>query len=104
IIQKLMLDKIPASPRAVNPEVPKALDAIVKKALAKKKTDRFESAQAFQLELERYMEAEGLKCTPRPLGEWVGNLFADRRKQTRSVIEAQLSAISSGSPRSLRSL
>jgi eukaryotic-like serine/threonine-protein kinase len=103
IIQKLLLDKIPASPRAVSPEIPKALDAIVKRALSKKPGDRFETAEQFQLEIERFMESERLKCSPRQLGEWVGTLFADRRKQTRSLIEAQLSALRNA-PRSVRSV
>jgi serine/threonine protein kinase len=102
IIQKVLLDKIPASPRAVNPEVPKALDAMVRKALSRKKQERFETARAFQLEIERYMESEGLKCAPHELGEWVGGLFADRRKQTRSLIEAQLSTSRSGRLMDLR--
>jgi serine/threonine-protein kinase len=102
IIQKLLLDKVQTSPRAVNADVPKGLDAIVKKALARKKTDRYESAQAFQLAIEQYMEAEGLRCTPRELGEWVGQLFADRRKQTRSLIEAQLSELRAPTASKLR--
>ncbi|HVH48249.1 MAG TPA: protein kinase [Labilithrix sp.] len=105
IMQKLLLDKIPSSPKTVNPDVPKALDAMVRKALARKASDRFQTAQAFQLEIERYMEAEGLKCTARELGEWISSLFADRRKQTRSLIEAQLSALrTAGQPLRLMEL
>ena len=92
IMQKLLLDKIPSSPRAANPEVHKTLDAIVKKALSRKKTDRYATAQDMQLEIERFMEAENLKCAPRDLGEWLAGVFVDRRKQTRSLIEQQLSA------------
>jgi eukaryotic-like serine/threonine-protein kinase len=104
IIQKLMLDKIPSSPRAVRPDVPRALDAMVKKALSRKKGDRYATARDFQVEIERFMESEGLKCPPRELGEWIGSLFADRRKQTRSLIESQLSALRSESPRSMRDM
>ncbi len=104
IIQKLMLDKIPSSPRAVRADVPKALDAMVKKALSRKKSDRYATAQEFQVEIERFMESEGLKCPPRELGEWIGTLFADRRKQTRSLIESQLSALRADTPRSIRDM
>ena len=105
IIQKLMLDKIPSSPREVNPDVPKALDAIVKKALARKPSDRYASAEALQLDIERFMESEGLKCAPRDLGGYVATMFADRRKQARSLIEGQLSKLrESESPQSLRVL
>ncbi len=104
IIQKLMLDKIPSSPRAIRPDVPKALDAIVTKALARKPADRYATARDLLVDIERYMESEGLKCTPRELGEWVGALFADRRKQTRSLIESQLSALRADLPRAIRDL
>ncbi|HSO31428.1 MAG TPA: protein kinase [Labilithrix sp.] len=99
IIQKLMLDKIPSSPRAVAPGVAPALDAIVSKALARKKADRYATAQELQLEIEHFMEAEGLKCTARELGAWVAALFAARRKQARSLIEGQLSKLSSAEAR-----
>jgi serine/threonine-protein kinase len=86
----------------VNPEVPKELDAIVKKALSARKEDRFESAQSFQLEIERYMETAGLKCSARDLGQWVSRLFADHRKETRNLIENQLSALRLATPRGQR--
>jgi eukaryotic-like serine/threonine-protein kinase len=100
IRQKLLLDTIPSSPRAANPEVPKALDAIVRKALARERGDRFDTAQAFQVEIERYMETAGLACTPRDLGECVGALFETRRKHTRRLIEAQLVSLRSVGVRS----
>jgi len=98
IIQKLMLDKIPSSPREVNPDVPKALDAIVRKALARKPDDRYASAQELQLDIEHFMEAEGLKCAPRDLGGYVATMFADRRKQARSLIEGQLTKLRGAEP------
>jgi len=100
IIQKLMLDKIPSSPRAVNSEVTPALDAIVTKALARKKEDRYATAQELQLDLEHVMEVAGLTCSARELGAWVAELFATRRQQARTLIEEQLSKLSGAVARS----
>jgi serine/threonine-protein kinase len=93
VIQKLLLDKIPSSARAVNPNVSPALDAIIQKAISRKKTDRYATAQEFQLEIERHMESEGLKCSARELGGWVGELFSNRRKLVQRLVDGQLSKL-----------
>jgi eukaryotic-like serine/threonine-protein kinase len=47
------VDQPPPSPRAANPEVPEALDAITMKLLAKDPKDRYQSANALAGDLER---------------------------------------------------
>jgi len=47
------------SPRAVDPDIPVELDAIVQKALAKDRADRFQNAVAMQVELESWLVKQG---------------------------------------------
>ena len=48
-----------AAPSSVNPELPEALDLILKQALARNAADRYPSAHAMQAELEAIIRAEG---------------------------------------------
>ena len=51
----------PAAPSSINPQLPAALDAVVARALAKQREDRFASAQEFALALQ---EASGQAPDP----------------------------------------
>ena len=50
------MEEIPKPPSALNPEVSKELDAIVMKALEKKKEDRWRSADVMYEELKKLVE------------------------------------------------
>jgi serine/threonine-protein kinase len=54
----------PAAPSTVNPDVPKALDAITMKALAKNPDNRFSSATEMQEDLERFLAGQKVHATP----------------------------------------
>src|SRR6185437_730464 len=49
----------PLPPSTLNVQLPPAIDAVVRKALAKRADDRFESAQAFSVALRAAIHASG---------------------------------------------
>ena len=54
----------PAPPSSVNPDVPKSLDAITMKALAKNPDNRYPSAAAMEEDLERFRAGQKVHATP----------------------------------------
>jgi serine/threonine protein kinase len=79
------LKDVVAPPSELNAEVPAAIDAVVLKALARKRDDRQSSCLEFARALER--AAGPLMWHPEQSGELVNRLFADRREQTRQLLE-----------------
>jgi hypothetical protein len=65
----------PERPRQLVPEVPKALEAVCLRALAKKPADRYQSAKALAQEVERWLADEPVAAYREPLraraGRWV---------------------------------
>jgi serine/threonine protein kinase len=98
IFQSLARGRIPASPRAVDPEIPERVDAICRRALAFRPEDRYATALEFETDLSAYLEERGGPSSDRDLGAWVSDLFADRREQARVIIEKQLSALHTHEP------
>lgn len=62
-------------PSALNPGIPKALEAIVLKAMALEPNDRYASAEAFQQDLTRYLAVNHPDFTPSELTHFLGLLF-----------------------------
>jgi serine/threonine-protein kinase len=54
----------PPVPSTINPDVPKGLDAITMKALAKNPDNRFSSATDMQEDLERFLAGQKVQATP----------------------------------------
>jgi len=86
----------------VNGEIPRAsdvrtidpeLERIIEKALAFDPGSRYESAHALQVDLEAYLAARGSMISLRDVGKVVGDLFEDTRRQTKKLIETQLSRV-----------
>jgi hypothetical protein len=75
-------------PSRVNKAVPPELDAIVLKALAKKRDDRYASTLEFARALERAVSR--LIWHPEQNAELIRDLFADRLDQTRKLLAGQL--------------
>jgi serine/threonine-protein kinase len=65
------------APSSVNPDVPPGLDALVLKALEKRRGDRFASCGEFQAALEDFVIAERLPATTRHLSLWMGRMFPE---------------------------
>lgn len=75
-----------APPSKTNPEVRPEVDAVVMKALQRKREDRFATALEFGRAIEK--AAPGLIWHPEQSAELVSKHFADRRGETRRLLEA----------------
>jgi serine/threonine protein kinase len=75
-----------AAPSRTNPNVTADVDAVVMKALQRKRDDRFGTALEFARAIEK--AAPGLIWHPEQSGELVSRHFADRRADTRRLLEA----------------
>jgi len=115
IMNRLLAGTIPSSPRSVNPDIPERVDAMCRKAMALQPEQRYATAEAFQNDIEMYLAEEGAGAqsvrpnlprlhSNRDLGRMVSELFEDRRKQIRDVIERQLSALKGESMRPPRQI
>ncbi|HEY7874326.1 MAG TPA: Stk1 family PASTA domain-containing Ser/Thr kinase [Actinomycetota bacterium] len=78
----------PVPPSGVNPEVPKALDAITMKALAKNPDNRFSSATEMQADLERFLGGQKVHATPL-LGATQAMTRAQPRASETAVLQEQ---------------
>jgi serine/threonine-protein kinase len=96
IMYKLSQADIPA-PRAIKHDVPEALDAIVRRALAFNPDDRYPTAAALRDDLETFALTLAGKPSRRALGEIVSQLFTAERAQVRRIVEEQLGRASAAS-------
>lgn len=92
VVKKVLAGEIP-NPRTVNPECSEELARITMKALAIEPENRYPTARALQLELEKYVEQEGLHVKRREVGEFISKLFGDIRAELTVHIESQLSEL-----------
>ncbi|WP_240360600.1 serine/threonine protein kinase [Pyxidicoccus caerfyrddinensis] len=74
-------------PSEVVPEIPKALDAIVLKALARKREERFSTAGELQLALEEFLMQQKLHATPTHLAAFMQDMYADELEEERFAAE-----------------
>jgi serine/threonine protein kinase len=89
VLSAIMTGEIPM-PKQVNPDVPDALEAICKKALATRKEDRYASCLELRGEVEAYLatvpEAKGLREVTR----YVEGLFEEARAERQRLIELSM--------------
>lgn len=62
-------------PSSLTKGIPKPLDAIVLRALAKRREDRFSSAGEFQSAIEAFLSHQKLQATPQKLATYMDELF-----------------------------
>ncbi|ATB42870.1 Serine/threonine-protein kinase Pkn6 [Cystobacter fuscus] len=74
-------------PSEVVPGVPKSLDAVVMKALARRREERFQSAGDFQLALEDFLVSERLAGTQAHLTAFMKELYATELEEERFASE-----------------
>jgi WD40 repeat protein/tRNA A-37 threonylcarbamoyl transferase component Bud32 len=63
IVEKVIHDE-PPEPRSLNDKIPRDLQTICQKAMAKVSSKRYETANEFKLDLERYLENKPIKARP----------------------------------------
>jgi serine/threonine protein kinase len=75
-----VLREEPQSPRTIDPKIPRELETICLKAMAKKPADRYPTASDFAEDLERWLQGEPVMAK-RTAGwqQAIGRIF--RRKQ-----------------------
>ncbi|NOJ90809.1 serine/threonine protein kinase [Myxococcus xanthus] len=74
-------------PSELVPEIPKALDAIVFKALARKRDERFSTAGELQLALEEFLLTEKLHATTAHLAAFMRDMYAEELEEDRFATE-----------------
>jgi serine/threonine-protein kinase len=102
VLRSLIRGNIPSSPREVDPSVSPELDAVCRKALAFKVEDRYATAADLQADLDKVIAANGGRPNAREIGKVVGDAFADKREETKAIIEAQLAKLRDESGDSFR--
>ncbi|WP_336243763.1 serine/threonine protein kinase [Corallococcus exercitus] len=74
-------------PSEAVPGIPKSLDPIVFKALARKRDDRFATAGELQLALEEFLQQEKLAGTSAHLAAFMRDVYADELEEERFAAE-----------------
>jgi serine/threonine-protein kinase len=87
-----MLKEVPRV-RDVVPDVLPELAAISERALARDRDARYPSAAALRADLERCIDKLGPRTTTEEVGAYVRDVFAEQRKELRSVIDRQFATL-----------
>jgi eukaryotic-like serine/threonine-protein kinase len=69
----------PQAPELVIGHYPEPLAAIVRRALAKRPQDRYPSARDFQVDLDEFLVAGGIRCTSHEVAAYLDDLLPGRR-------------------------
>ncbi len=77
-IMKAIVEGETPSPRTVNPDYPLELERIVMKGLARKREDRYQTAQELQLDLEAFAREQRLVVSPVGLAKYMRELFGEK--------------------------
>ncbi|HEU0189569.1 MAG TPA: serine/threonine-protein kinase [Gallionella sp.] len=83
IIMHKVLNQLPAPPRALNPDLPEALQKVVEKAIAKRPEDRFQTAAEFMKALKLAAEespARAAQASPSDATITISNPARDKQK------------------------
>jgi len=89
ILHRLIHGEFPSA-RAANPALPEALEAIVKKAVAPTREERYATAADLRAALEGYIETMPEKPHPRELGRIISQHFEEDRARLRARLDEEL--------------
>jgi serine/threonine-protein kinase len=89
IIHALALGNIPPI-APVCPDLDPALEAVVMRALAVSRDDRFATAQDLREALLGYLDGAGKRVSQEAVGQVVSSMFAEKRATLRGLVEQQL--------------
>ena len=73
-------------PSALRPDVPRALDEITMRALARDPAQRYQSAHDMSEDLERFLMEQKSRPTPKSVGRWVESIFGSERASLKKAI------------------
>lgn len=90
LVDRVRQARIPP-PSTYRPEIPAALDAVVMKALARVKEERFQDAHQFQVALTKFLAAHAPDYGGTHLAELVSRVLA-RKNQGRQEVEQHFAA------------
>lgn len=90
--------------REVQPEVPESLANVIRRALAVDPAHRFDTAAAFALEIERFLDSMNLRPSAQTLSEHLALSFRVERDKITGVIEEQLRRLRQDGGRELKLL
>jgi serine/threonine-protein kinase len=79
---------VPA-PSTVKPDIPLELEAMIVRAMAPKRDDRYATAADLQTDIEAYLEAQGDRGARREMGKLLTASFEAERARIKTVIEAE---------------
>jgi eukaryotic-like serine/threonine-protein kinase len=99
VLTKVIKEQIPLIGDA-KPDAPAELKRICDRAMARDRDARYESAGAFQKDLESYLAASDDKTSMRDVGALVTREFAEDRGKMHAFIESSLAAFRTGERRS----
>jgi len=77
-IMTAIIDEAPVAPSVIRPDVPREVDDIVRRLLAKSAADRFQSAAEVVDQVEAVALRAGMMLSTAALGRFVGDLFGRR--------------------------
>lgn len=89
-IMRSLLEGIVPAVRDAQPTCDEELLAIVEKAMAYRREDRYQTALELQADLEHYCERLGPPPKPKDIGVRVSTLFHEHRAELRRLIESRL--------------
>jgi serine/threonine protein kinase len=73
-------------PSALRPEIPPALDAIVRRALERDPARRFQSAHDLSEELDAFLLERDMRPTTKSVGRWLESMFGADRASLKKAI------------------
>jgi len=85
VMKQIVEGDPPYPPRGA--KIPAHIVRIVRRGLARKRDQRYPTAQAMQLELEAYARERKLAATPVAVASFLSDIFADRLRSLASVID-----------------
>jgi serine/threonine-protein kinase len=89
ILHRLIRGDFPSA-KAANPALPEALEAIVKKAVAPSREDRYATAAELRVAIEGYLDTLPDKPHARELGRLVSQHFEEDRARLRARLDEEL--------------
>lgn len=97
VMSAVLSGDIPA-PKDMNPEVPDAIDAICRKAMAHKKVDRYADCLELQADIEKYLAELPTRPTVRDIVRHMDTVFKEPRAIRKKFIEEQLKTVDFSNP------